>query len=323
MAAGGPAGVDPQALAMLAHLAEQFAVDGFWDHAVRATRAVLDLTERLAAADPSRPTEQVRQARDRLDQVLAGAAAAGVVGAGAGPAPTTVVRDLAAVVAAGGSATDVVATAGRALTAELDQLPVIPRDKLRRADLSVRAAVDHARRLPTGTAREVAEKLARYAVLLRRFDLHEDAHDVALAAARIYEQLGEQLTAAEDGFRAYCLLILADGWLAGGEPEVAGPLAEHSVGLFMAYLGLLTTANLFDLTRALTIQAECQRQLGWLDEARQSIVDAKAIADRMQRTVPGAPGSVPAARWGLPVVPSEDEQRDFFGPRRGGNDGAR
>lgn len=200
------------------------------------------------------------------------------------------------------------------LAVDLDRLAAIPRLELKQADPSVRDAVERARRTSVDSARAVAEKLARHAVLLRRFDQFALAHDAALAAAGLYDELGDAgRDSRDDGYWAYSLMIIAIGWLHGGQIDAAHRAARKAVELFQVHRTLPTPTYLFDLVRVLVVLAQCQRQLGDMDAGRQSIVDAKAIGDELRRMPMGVPGSVPPAAWGLPVVPSAEDYRALLG----------
>ncbi|BCB91746.1 hypothetical protein Psuf_090590 [Phytohabitans suffuscus] len=305
MVASGHGGFDPDAVATLAGIAERFAAEGRWGHAIDTARSVLRQYEELAEADPDRFAELVAAARTRVERMVAEATA---IGAPTAVEPSPQVRQWVAAMA---TATDPALDAPRAMAAELDGIAAIPARRLRKADGSVRAAVDLARRLPATTARDLAEKLARHAVVLRRFERPDLAHDAALEAVRLYETVDRQ--PRDDGYRAYCLYLLADGWLHGDQLDAAYATAAQAVELFKHHRGRLVPENMYDLVRLLTILARCQRERGEIEQGRQSVVDAKAIADAMRREVPGIPGSIPTVPWGLPVVPDASEVRAFYG----------
>ncbi|RSM59765.1 hypothetical protein DMB66_26285 [Actinoplanes sp. ATCC 53533] len=295
---------NPDGIRALAEIAESLAADGQWDHAVEAARSVLRLSEMLAEAEPDRFAPAVEQARERVERLVAEANA---VGAPAALAPSPHIVDLVA------AAAPEFATA-RTMAADLDRLDTIRARELRRADPSVRDAVEHARRLQLTSPRAIAEKLARHAAVLWLFDRRDLAHDAAVEAVRLYSAIDpETLDPADDGYCAYNLLILGIGWFGADEISAARQMLEQAVGLFYHHVGLLGSANMFDLARALTILARCQAQQGATDQARQSIVDANAIAERTDRTVAGEPGSMPSAAWGLPVVPSREDVRALYG----------
>jgi hypothetical protein len=200
------------------------------------------------------------------------------------------------------------------LAVELDRLDDIPRRDLKRADPSVREAVERARQVPTTTTRDVAEKLARHAVLLRRFGRFHQAQEAAWLAVRLYVTRSEPRTdERERGYEAYARFVCAVVWFDAGDPGTAHAMALEAVRLFQADLLSLSPPNIFDLVSLLTVLAQTHRERGEMDEGRQAIVDAKAIRDELKHLPFGPPGSVPFAVWGLPVNPGADERRRVFG----------
>jgi hypothetical protein len=200
------------------------------------------------------------------------------------------------------------------LATELDRLDGIPRRDLKRADPSVREAVERARQVPTTTTRDVAEKLARHAVLLRRFGRFLQAQEAAQVAVDLYEQRSEARTdARERGYEAYARFVCAIVWFHAGDRGAAHPMALETFRLFRADLPSLSPPSIFDLVSLLMVLAQTHRDRGEMAEARQAIVDAKAIADELKHLPFGPPGSVPSGVWGLPVNPGADERRRVFG----------
>lgn len=203
------------------------------------------------------------------------------------------------------------------LATDLDRLADIPRRQLRRADPSVHAALERARRVPVGDGRDVAEKLARHAVLRRLFGQHVEALQAAHLAVRLYETLdGSQIDARDRGYEAYARRVCAITWFDAGERERAHPMALAAVDMFKAQHPALAPANVFDLVTLLVVLAQTHRDRGEIDEGGQAIVDAKAIAGALKELPWGPPGTVPPQLWGLPVSPSENDRRIVFGSDR-------
>jgi hypothetical protein len=203
------------------------------------------------------------------------------------------------------------------LAVDLDRLAGISRRDLKRADPSVHEAVERARQVPVGSTRDVAEKLARHAVLLRLFGRHHGAQEAAQLAVRLYETLDGSGTDAQDrGYEAYARLVCAITWFHAGDRGRAHTMALAAVELFKAHLPSLSPTNMFDLVTLLVVLAQTHRERGEMDQGGQAIVDAKALADALKELPWGPPGSIPPQLWGLPVNPGENERRVVFGSGR-------
>ncbi len=200
-----------------------------------------------------------------------------------------------------------------ALATDLDRLAGISRRALKRADPSVHDAVERARQVPVGSTRDIAEKLARHAVLLRLFGRHYPAQEAAHVAVHLYGTLDGSETDAQDrGYEAYARLVCAITWFYAGDKENAHWMALEAVEVFKAHQPMLSPTNMFDLATLLMVLAHTHLERGEMDQGGQAIVDAKALADALRELPWGPPGSIPPQLWGLPVNPGENERRMVF-----------
>lgn len=201
------------------------------------------------------------------------------------------------------------------LATELDRFAGVSRRDLKRADPTVLEAMERARQVPVGSSRDVAEKLARHAVLLRLFGRHHGAQEAAHLAVRLYGMLDEA-DARDRGFAAYAGLVCSMTWFFAGDRTRAHSMALETVEMFKAQLPALSPTNMFDLVMLLVVLAQTHRDRGEMDLGGQAIVDAKAIGDALRDLPFGPPGTIPPQLWGLPVNPAENDRRVVFGSGR-------
>jgi hypothetical protein len=294
---------DPAMAAAFDRYTERLVSDEEWGSALIAAGSAVRLYERLARHD-ERFAAALAKARARADRLTDRLA---VRGAPTRPEPSPQ------------------AEAALLLAAQLDRLAAIPPYKLDRADDSVREAVERAQWLRASSPRSAAEKLARHAVLLRRFDRHAEAHDAALAAVQLYATVdGTRRDASDDGYYAYSMMLVATGRHDRGEFNATREMAEAAVDLFRTHRRLLTPPNLVDLARVLMVLAERGQPRGGRDAADKPVVDPKgvakalhepsrAVAKALRTPAMGEPGSIPRVPWGLPVIPSTAERRAILG----------
>ncbi|MEU4160401.1 hypothetical protein [Actinoplanes sp. NPDC026670] len=183
-------------------------------------------------------------------------------------------------------------------------------DRNRTADVSVYLASTWAGRLATAPDRQLTARFALQAVLLARLGRRRSAIDAATAATESYLDHADQLDDTENGYYAYCVLMMAEHFLARRDAYNARGFAATAMTLFTEHRMKTLPNGIPDVVRAGLALATCAMKLKRVEIAVDTILDIAALANTLDRVYGGPTGGEPGAMpdgWGLPIVVSPSE----------------